>query len=63
MEGWRYVSSNYLFLPSGFWWQNNKMNALCDRGATVREITRRVNGGYNGLADREKYYQKALKAI
>ena len=39
------------------------MNALCDRGATVREITRRVNGGYNGLADREKYYQKALKAI
>jgi putative chitinase len=37
------------------------MNALCDRGANVEEITRRVNGGLNGLSDREAYYAKALK--
>ena len=27
-----------------------------------REITRRINGGFNGLADRQQYYEKA-KAI
>lgn len=63
MEGWRYVSEKYLFLPSGFWWQNNKMNELCDRGATVEQITKRVNGGTNGLAERKRYYERALKFI
>jgi putative chitinase len=63
MEGWRYVSEKYLFLPSGFWWQNNKMNELCDRGATVEQVTRRVNGGTNGLAERKRYYERALRFI
>ena len=63
MEGWTYVSRNYLFLPSGFWWHNNKMNALIDRGATVEQVTRRVNGGYNGLTDRRKYFEKASEVI
>lgn len=63
MEGWHYVRDNYLFLPSGFWWDRNRMNALIDAGASVRQVTRRVNGGYNGLADREEYYAKAVKAI
>jgi putative chitinase len=63
MEGWRYVSERYLFLPSGFWWMNNKMNELCDRGATVEQVTRRVNGGTNGLAERKQYYERALRFI
>lgn len=63
MEGWRYVRDNYLFLPSGFWWYRNGMNTLIDRGATVERVTRRVNGGYNGLADRRKYYAKACEVI
>ncbi len=61
MEGVNYVSTKYPFSSAGFWWHNNNMNALCDRGANVEEITRRVNGGLNGLADREAYYAKALK--
>jgi predicted chitinase len=63
MEGWKYVSERYLFLPSGFWWMNNKINELCDRGATVEQITRRVNGGTNGLAERKRYYERALRFI
>ncbi|AVQ71637.1 chitinase [Microcystis sp. MC19] len=59
MEGVDYVSITYPFISGGFWWYDNQMNALCDRGATVEEITRRVNGGENGLADREAYYRKA----
>lgn len=63
MEGVDYVSVTYPFTSGGFWWHNHNMNALCDRGATVEEITYRVNGGYNGLAERETYYQKALKVF
>jgi putative chitinase len=61
MEGANYVGTKYPFTSAGFWWHNNNMNALCDRGATVEEITRRVNGGLTGLADREAYYAKTLK--
>ncbi|WP_237171575.1 PAAR-like protein [Paenibacillus sp. IHB B 3084] len=43
---------------AGFWWEQHNMNALCDKGATVRQITKKVNGGYNGLKDREMYYKK-----
>ncbi len=63
MQGWEYVSRNYSFLPSGFWWYKNNMNALVNNGATVRQVTRRVNGGFNGLADREQYYKRALEVI
>jgi putative chitinase len=63
MEGVDYVSTIYPFSSAGFWWHNNKMNALCDAGATVEKVTRRVNGGTNGLADRQKYYNKACKVF
>lgn len=63
MEGCNYVATTYPFTSAGFWWQNNLMNDLCDRGATVAEVTRRVNGGYNGLSDRIAYYQRACQFI
>ena len=63
MEGVSYVSTIYPFTSAGFWWHNNKMNALIDSGASVEKVTRRVNGGINGLSDRQKYYNKALKVF
>ena len=63
MEGCDYVASTYPFTSAGFWWHNNDMNCLCDSGATVEDVTRRVNGGYNGLEDRQHYYNKALEII
>lgn len=63
MEGCDYVAKIYPFTSAGFWWHNNGMNALCDRGATVKEITKKVNGGYNGLADRQFYYNRACQVI
>jgi len=56
-----YVAANYPWSSAGFWWSNNNMNALVDTGATVEQITKRVNGGYNGLADRQKYYDKCCE--
>jgi predicted chitinase len=59
MDGVAYVAAKYPFTSAGFWWDNNDMNALCDGGETVEQVTLRVNGGYNGLEDRQHYYQKA----
>lgn len=63
MEGVSYVSVNLPFTSAGFWWRNNKMNELCDRKPSVEEVTLRVNGGTNGLADRQQLYRKCLDVI
>jgi putative chitinase len=63
MEGVDYVAGHYPFSSAGFWWMNNGMNELCDTNPTVAQVTRRVNGGYNGLSDREMYYDRTLKVI
>ena len=63
MEGVEYVAENLPFTSAGYWWEDNKMNELIDSGADVVAVTRRVNGGTNGLADREHYYQRCLQQI
>ena len=65
MNGVDYVSQTYPFTVSGYWWMVNKMNELCDKGATCRQVSTRVNGRdpANGLADREKYYKRCLEVI
>ena len=65
MEGVEYVAANYSFIPSGFWWHDNQMNALVDSGASCREVSARVNGTdpANGLTDRLEYFARALGAI
>lgn len=60
MEGCSYVAVTYPFTSAGFWWLNNNMNALCDSNPSVEQVTRRVNGGLNGLSDRKKYYDRCL---
>lgn len=50
------------FRSAGWFWDTRHLNALADK-RQFKEITRRINGGYNGLADRQKYYDRALRAI
>lgn len=45
-----------------FWWKAG-LNKKVDGGATVRQVTRRVNGGINGLKEREAFYKRAMEAI
>jgi predicted chitinase len=63
MQGADYVAEHYPFSSAGFWWQNNGMNELCDGNPSVLDVTLRVNGGTNGLEDREMYYQRCLETI
>lgn len=59
MQGVDYVASRYPWTSAGFWWYNAGMNGMCDRGASVEEVTKRVNGGYNGLEVRKQLYSRA----
>ncbi len=49
---------------SGWFWKGRGLNELAD-GGTVNftKITRRINGGTNGLADREMFYRRARVAL
>ena len=47
---------------AGWFWYKSKLNALADMGK-FQDITKRINGGMNGYADRYKLYQRAFEAI
>lgn len=45
---------------SCWWWDMKKLNRLSN---DISAVTRVVNGGYNGLADRKKWYDLALSVL
>lgn len=47
---------------AALYWHLNKLNAFADRD-DLRAITRRINGGYNGLADRAAKVARAKAAF
>jgi len=50
------------FETAGLYWESNGLNELAD-GEQFVAITRRINGGTNGLPDREKYYARAKTVL
>ena len=38
------------------WWKEHKLNEIADSG-DFKRVTRKINGGYNGLEDRLKLYE------
>jgi putative chitinase len=53
------------FRIAGLYWMKNGLNELADRATAdaFRLITRRINGGLNGLADRERFYAVARTVL
>lgn len=49
-------------LAACIYWDDKKLNALADAD-NIKAITKKINGGYNGLADRIKYLEKCRAAI
>lgn len=52
----------YAVLSACWFWRSRGLSKLADRGE-FREITRRINGGYNGLEDREKLHKKFRRML
>lgn len=59
-QGCNYVSQKYPFTSAGWFWMRNGLNKLVDSGATVKQVTRRVNGGFNHLHEREVAYFRSV---
>jgi len=53
------ATPEYAADSAGWFWASNRLNQLADTG-DVRAVTRRINGGFNGLADREAKYNKLI---
>ena len=53
------------FRVAGLYWQKKGLNELADRVSddAFREITRRINGGFNGLDDRRRFYTAARNVL
>lgn len=61
-------ATNYVRTPEGaiesacWFWKTNNINKYCDSDDIVR-MTKRINGGTIGLADRKKHYAHALEVL
>ena len=47
---------------AGWFWDNNELNKYCDKNDFIG-LTKRINGGTNGLEDRKHHYELALKLL
>ena len=58
-------TAKYLETPNGavssagWFWDNNNLNQYCDKGDFIT-LTKRINGGTIGLADRQHHFDEAM---
>jgi putative chitinase len=55
------IATKYPLLSAAWYWNSRKINSVCDQGATeevVKKVTKLVNGGDIGLADRLKHFKE-----
>jgi putative chitinase len=60
------VSTKYPMLSAAYFFDKNKLWSICDRGSdneTVKLLTKRINGGLNGLEDRQKKFDKIWNVL
>ena len=50
------------FRAAGWFWETHNLNALADQGLML-QITKKINGGTNGLKERLAYYSIAQEAL
>jgi predicted chitinase len=53
------------FRIAALFWSSNGLNELADEATSdaFKKITRRINGGFNGLADRQQFYAAACATL
>jgi putative chitinase len=60
------VATKFPLASAAFYFKSNNIWAICDRGAddgTVTQVTRAVNGGTHGLAERLQNFKKFMQAL
>ncbi|HXI62207.1 MAG TPA: glycoside hydrolase family 19 protein, partial [Pyrinomonadaceae bacterium] len=60
------VATKYPLASASFFFNSNNIWAICDKGAddaTVTRVTKAVNGGTHGLAERLQNFKKFISAL
>jgi len=60
------VVTKYPLASAGFFFESNKLWSICDRGSSdevVTSVTKRINGGINGLSERLEKFKKYYDLI
>jgi putative chitinase len=55
------VASKYPLMAAGWFFDSNQLWKICDLGSShdvVEKLTRKINGGINGLEERKNYFTK-----
>ena len=61
LENTELVATKYPLMSAAWFFDTNKLWVICDKGAddaTVTAVTKRVNGGTIGLADRINHFKE-----
>ena len=64
MENPDLVAEEYAFESALFFFDKNKLWSICDKGVndeSIKQLTKRINGGYNGLDHRTELTKKYYK--
>jgi putative chitinase len=56
------ISAQHALSPALLEWAEGSLNAAADRN-DIAAITRRINGGFNGFADREAWFDKVWRLV
>ena len=56
------VATQYPMLSAAWFWDHNNINDLCD-SETIEDVTRKVNGGLNGIVDRSRLFYDYLDIL
>ena len=61
----RAANPDVAFRIASLFWSKRGLNELADQAtpAAFREITRRINGGFNGLTERQRFYDTAAQIL
>jgi putative chitinase len=60
------LRKEYPISSAGFFWFDNKLNEIADKGLideVIEKVTRKVNGGLNGIKDRTEILDNLCKQI
>ena len=57
-DPWGLTKMPWALLSGVFYWQSHNINRFAER-EDIRGVTKAINGGYNGLADRMRYRERA----
>jgi len=55
-------SADTSVLAACWYWDTHKLNGYADQD-DIKTVTKKINGGYNGLEERRKYLDRAKNVI